>query len=77
MIATTIFSSVSMIQDNSTALADTVGELESSLVIKSIFLFPPATFLHLIVLSLFSLIKCETPGYSSSDIHLYLYSALA
>ena len=57
IIATSLFSSVSMIQDNSTDLVDTVGELESSLEMKSVLLFPPAVFIHLILPSIFSLIN--------------------
>ena len=43
-----------MIQENSTASVDTVGELEYYLVMKYLLLFTPATVLTLIVLSLFT-----------------------
>ena len=55
--ATPLSYSTSIIQDISTASVDTVIELEYSLEMRSIYLFPPATVMPFIVQFLFSLIN--------------------
>ena len=52
IIEASLYSSASMIQDNNIALVATFGELESSLEMKSLFLFPLVMFLPLILPSL-------------------------
>ena len=59
--AASLFYYAYMIQDNRTALVATFGELESTFDCTASF---PREI-------------CETPGYSYSDIYLYLYSDLA
>ena len=53
--ATSLLSSASIRQENSIYLFDIVGELESSLKMKSLFLFHSSAVIYLIVISIFSL----------------------
>ena len=72
IVATSRCSCASITQDNSTASVETLGELVSSLLMKSLHFFPPATARPLILQSLFSLINiCDsrTPTFPWPTVH--------